>query len=75
MKGRPIRTSRPESASTAAAFCGVFGLADAGLPHLGDGGLYAFCREFNARFDHIASTRRPELRRFAAAERETRAKL
>lgn len=39
---------------------------------LHDGGLAAFSRTFNRRFDELAATTRPEWRSFARAEREIR---
>lgn len=58
---------------SAAAFSGIIGLPEQGRgPRLYDGGLAAFSRTFNRRFDELAATTRPEWRSFARAEREIR---
>jgi len=66
LRGR--RKSR--TASSAAAFAGVIGLPDPGHgPHCGDGGLYAFARQFNAAADRYLYHASPESRAFVHAER------
>jgi hypothetical protein len=66
--GKVHRNTRTHS--SAAAFVGVIGVPDPGRgPAMGDGGLRTFARVFNARFDELAETTRPELRSFARTER------
>lgn len=72
-----IQTARKNRRTTgsAAAVAGVIGLPEpSGYLRLGDGGLAAFCHLVNERFDELAATTRPELRSFARAEREARAR-
>ncbi len=57
---------------SASAYTGCIGLPDTNGPMLGDGGLFAFARRFNERFDEMAATSHPELRSFAKAERVAR---
>ena len=69
--GKCARNTRTRS--SAAAFAGCIGLPEPdGRLRLGDGGLYAFGRLFNQRFDELAATTRPEFRSFAREEREAR---
>lgn len=70
----PRRSACPNSRTrgSAAAFAGCIGLPEPALFHPGQGGLKAFCRQFNRRFDQLAATTRPEWRAFTQAEREAR---
>ncbi len=65
--------SNTRTLGSAAAFAGCIGLPDMDRgPRLDDGGLRLFCRNFNQRFDDLATSTRPEWRSFSRAEREAR---
>lgn len=72
-KGSPHQARKnTRTASSAAAFSGCIGLPDTSGPVFNDGGLYAFARLFNERFDEIAANSRPEFRSTVKTEREFR---